>query len=401
MKIKRIIAICAVAGVLASCAPKGYVLDGTLANAEGAKVVLVERLPMSDNRVDSTVVEKGRFRLEGRVETPALYRLEIDLNAAGTPLDELDYDKLYIADFYLENSPITFEGDINTMQTYFWTPERASYAPVIEGSSQQQMRLELDKRLAGVLDRQRALSRRMSEEYYTPMTEGGTDLSALGIELAREQAKIAAERRETTLAFVREFPDAAVSFDEVSFLFGDGSVSPFTAEQIDEMVAILEPAWKGTSRFEWLRGQAEQAKKLAIGQKFIDCEFYNLDGQKVKLSSVIPEGKFAMLEFWASWCGPCRGEIPHLKHVRKLYPDFDIISVSVDESADDWKKAIGEEQMDWVQLRDVGMVDGNAMKLYGVMGVPCCIVLDKEGRFFRTDMRGPYLDAFLQEIYGR
>lgn len=398
---KRIIAICAVAGVLASCAPKGYVIDGTLANAEGAKVVLTERDPMNETRVDSAVVENGRFRLEGRIETPGLYRLEVDLNPVGTSMEETDYDKIYIADFYLENSPITFEGDVDAMQTYFWTPERAAFAPVIKGSVQQQMRERLDERLADVLARQRALSQRMSEKYYIPMSEGETNLNTVGIELAKEQAEVAARRREITFAFVREFPDAAVSFDEVSYLFADGSVTPYTVDQIDEMVAILEPAWKGTAKFEWLRGQAEKAKKLAVGQKYIDCEFYDLDGQKVKLSSVIPEGKFVMLEFWASWCGPCRGEIPHLKHVRERYPDFDIISVSVDENVDDWKKALDEEQMDWVQLRDTGMADGNAVQLYGVMGVPCCIILDKEGRFYKTDMRGPYLDAFLQEIYGR
>ena len=121
----------------------------------------------------------------------------------------------------------------------------------------------------------------------------------------------------------------------------------------------------------------------------------------MKLSSYIPEGKIAMLEFWASWCGPCRAEIPHLKHIHKKYPEFDIISVSVDDNDQEWKKAVKEEKMDWTQLRDVSMMNGNAMNLYGVMGVPCCIILDEQGRFFKTDMRGPYLDAFLRDYYGR
>ena len=54
-----------------------------------------------------------------------------------------------------------------------------------------------------------------------------------------------------------------------------------------------------------------------------------------------------------------------------------------------------------LQLKDVSMINGNAMNLYGVMGVPCCIILDEQGRFFKTDMRGPYLDAFLRDYYGR
>lgn len=400
--IKHISVICGLAALVCSCGPKGYVIDGTLANADGAKVVLTLQTPTETIRVDSAVVENGRFRIEGRVETPALYALVADLNAEGTPAEEVDYSKLFQERFYLENSPITFAADANTMQSYFWNPDRKTVPPTIVGSAEQDKARMLEERQSEVDKQLRALSKRMTEEYYKPMFDSGERVvPEVGAEIAAEEMKVSREKQEITLAFVREFPDAAVSFDEISYLFGDGSVSPFTAAQIDEFMAILEPAWKGTEKFEWLKGQAAKAKKLAVGEKFIDCEFYNLEGEKVKLSSVIPEGKVSMLEFWASWCGPCRGEIPHLKHVRERYPDFDIVSVSIDESDADWKKAVDEEKMDWVQLRDVGMMDGNAMKLYGVMGVPCCIILDKEGRFHKTNMRGAYLDAFLQELYGR
>ncbi|WP_418992832.1 DUF4369 domain-containing protein [Alistipes sp.] len=400
---KRISLICGLAALACSCGPKGFVVDGTLANAEGGKVLLLyqnnkgEEIP-----VDSAVVENGKFRLEGRVETPEMHRLTVNLNPAGTPDEETDYGKIFSERFYLENSPITFVADANTMQSYFWNPDRKTVPPTIEGSAEQDKAELLTERQREVNERLNALSRRMTEEYYGPMFDSGEHVvPAVGAEIAAEEIEASKERREITLAFVRQFPDAAVSFDQVSYLFGDGSVSPFTAAQIDEFMAILEPAWKGTAKFEWLKGQAEKAKQLAVGEKFIDCEFYNREGEKVKLSSVIPEGKICMLEFWASWCGPCRGEIPHLKHVRERYPDFDIVSVSIDESDADWKKALDEEKMDWVQLRDVGMMDGNAMKRYNVFGVPCCIILDREGRFYKTDMRGAYLDAFLVETYGR
>ena len=107
-----------------------------------------------------------------------------------------------------------------------------------------------------------------------------------------------------------------------------------------------------------------------------------------------------MLEFWASWCGPCRGEIPHLKHVWKEYKDkgFDIVSISVDEENKDWQKALREEKMDWPQLNDPKGVQGPAQQVYNITGVPACILLDKEGRIYKTDTRGAYLDAELENL---
>ena len=180
-----------------------------------------------------------------------------------------------------------------------------------------------------------------------------------------------------------------------------GGLTSLTAAEVDEYLAILAPAWEGTPQFEQLKGLAGMTKRLAVGEPYIDCEFYNLDGEKVKLSTVIPQGRYVMLEFWASWCGPCRGEIPHLKHIREVYPDFDIVSVSVDDKDADWKRALKEEKMDWVQLRDEGFTAGKAFSEYQVMGIPCCLVLDPQGRFYKVNMRGAYLDAFLQELYGR
>ena len=236
-------------------------------------------------------------------------------------------------------------------------------------------------------------------KYYGPMLDGV--FPEEGAALAIREMALLKERHNMTMDFVHRHPEAAVSYDEVSYLFGDGSMSPYTAGEIAGFVSILEPYWKGTESFAALQEAAENASRLAVGEKYVDAEFYDLDGNRVLLSSLVPEGRITMLEFWASWCGPCRGEIPHLKHIHTRYPEFDIISISLDDNADDWKKAVKEENMDWVQLKDVSLMDGNAMKLYGVMGIPCCIILDEQGRFFKTDMRGPYLDAFLRNYYGR
>ena len=391
--------VMALAVAASSCSESGFGITGSLANAEGAKVVLYTQQLFGMQPLDSAVVKDGSFSLSGKLESPVQCRLLVfpdaggDLNAAG------DESQALAATVYMDNSQVSFSADANTMETYYWSEDRNVVPPVIAGSVQQDLKEELDSIRKPVSDSLSVIRKRLSEVYYGPMLDGV--FPEEGADLAIREMALLKERHAITMDFVREHPAAAVSYDEVAYLFGDGSMSPYTAEEIAQFVAILEPEWKGTRRFSALEEAAENASRLAVGEKYVDAEFYDLDGNKVMLSSLVPEGRITMLEFWASWCGPCRGEIPHLKHIHKKYPEFDIISISVDDSVDEWKKAVREENMDWIQLRDVSMMDGNAMKLYGVMGIPCCIILDEQGRFFKTNMRGAYLDAFLRDYYGR
>lgn len=391
--------VMALAVAASSCSESGFGITGSLANAEGAKVMLYEQQLWGMTPLDSAVVKDGAFYLSGRLESPVQCRLLVfpdaggDLNAAG------DESQALAVTVYMDNSQVSFSADANTLPTYYWSEGRKTVPPVVTGSVQQDLKEELDSLRKPVSDSLSVIRKRLSEVYYGPMLDGVFPEG--GADLAIREMALLKERHNMTMDFVHRHPEAAVSFDEVTYLFGDGSVSPYTAEEIADYVSVLEPQWQGTKRFAVLKEAAESASELAVGEKYVDAEFYDMDGNKVKLSSYIPEGKIAMLEFWASWCGPCRAEIPHLKHIHKKYPEFDIISISLDDNADDWKKAVKEENMDWVQLKDVSLMDGNAMKLYGVMGVPCCIILDEQGRFLKTNMRGPYLDAFLRDYYGR
>ena len=382
-----------------SCSGPGFEIKGSIANADGAKVVLYEQQLWGMYPVDSAVVKNGSFSLSGKLESPTQCRMLVFLDADGDIAASGNEAEALTATVYMDNSQVSFSADANTMETYYWSEDRNVVPPVIAGSVQQDLKEELDSIRKPVSDSLSVIRKRLSEVYYGPMLDGV--FPEEGADLAIREMALLKERHNMTMDFVHRHPEAAVSYDEVSYLFGDGSMSPYTAGEIAGFVSILEPYWKGTESFAALQEAAENASRLAVGEKYVDAEFYDLGGNRVLLSSLVPEGRITMLEFWASWCGPCRGEIPHLKHIHTRYPEFDIISISLDDNADDWKKAVKEENMDWVQLKDVSLMDGNAMKLYGVMGIPCCIILDEQGRFFKTDMRGPYLDAFLRDYYGR
>ena len=181
------------------------------------------------------------------------------------------------------------------------------------------------------------------------------------------------------------------------FLLGEIDL---TSGQIEDLQNTLSGVWGNCPRMTEFKEKAEMAKKIAIGAPFQDIELTDPEGKKVKLSECLPTGKYVMLEFWASWCGPCRGEIPHLKHVYQNYKDkgFEIISVSIDQKNKDWQKAMKEEKMPWIQLNDPQGENGPAIQVYNVTGVPHCILLDKEGKIFKTNMRGAYLDAALEQL---
>ncbi|WP_439183328.1 redoxin domain-containing protein [Carboxylicivirga taeanensis] len=383
--------------VLASCeGNKGYTINGTVqGDVENAKVYLQKRDFISQVIIDSTLINDGKFLLEGMVEYPGLYTIIIDR----TPEGEASNPKYKnVSHFYLENSDITFEGDINTLPGFYYNAKRKSVPATIKGSMAQTLKDNYEKQVKPLNAQLNELNQRYVNEYLTPYIKDGTENVELGIEITNKEKKINALLLDKKLAFIRNNTHSIVAFDFVSYFFTAMYVD-FTVEEIDEMVDWLANDWQETPLFEQLRKQAEAAKRVALGEEFKDIELLNRDGELVKLSTLIEPGKFNMLEFWASWCGPCRGEIPHLKRVHEEYKDkgFNIISISVDSRDKDWKKAMEEEGMVWTQLRDPNGMDGEVKSVYNVLGVPTCIVLDKENRIYKTNMRGAYLDGFLKQ----
>ena len=119
------------------------------------------------------------------------------------------------------------------------------------------------------------------------------------------------------------------------------------------------------------------------------------------LSQYVPKGKVVKLEFWASLCGPCRAEIPHLKHLNETKADqFSIVSISLDENLASWKKAMKEEGMIWTQLVDDKGFEGEIAQAYNIFGIPHSLVLDEEGRIRKVGLRGAYIDACIEEMAG-
>lgn len=379
---------------------KGYTVTGTIAgDVEGARVYLKRIELMEPVVIDSAVITNGHFEMKGRVDYPGLHTIVIDCTPAG---EESDPRQMYASNFYLENSDITYQGDIATLPGFYYNPKRQTVKPVIVGSKTQDLSDSFAEQTKPLLQKARELDTRYMQEYLKPYFDEKIEKTELGIDIVHQEHEVMAQLKQEELAFIQANLNSVVALDKVKNYF-QGMYVDFTVDQIDEMTLWFEPHWGTTPLFAQLKEAAQSAKRVALGEQYKDIELLNEQGELVKLSSVVDSGKYVMLEFWASWCGPCRGEIPHLRRVNEAYAGdgFKIVSISVDSNDKEWLQAVGEENMSWTQLRDPKGMEGAVRDVYNVYGVPTCIILNREGRIYKTNMRGAYLDAFLVEAFQR
>ncbi len=172
----------------------------------------------------------------------------------------------------------------------------------------------------------------------------------------------------------------------------------------EELKAVLNPAAPYYSSPELDRPKKLLAgmEKRAPGQKFTDLQMNDTDDRLAYLSQWVGKGQYVLVDFWASWCGPCRREMPNLVANYEKYhgKGFEIVGVSFDQKKEAWVSSIQKLGMKWPQISDLKGWKCAASEVYGVSSIPSNILVDPDGIIVAMDLHGEEVGQKLKEIYG-
>ena len=172
-------------------------------------------------------------------------------------------------------------------------------------------------------------------------------------------------------------------------------------EELEKSISLFDTIILKTQYIKELKGIIEVKKRVEIGNPAIDFAAQTPEGKEVKLSEWF--GNYILLDFWASWCGPCRKENPNVVKAYQKYHNkgFQIFAVSLDKNKENWVKAIADDGLTWTHVSDLRFWDSEPAKLYGIRAIPSNVLIDPSGKIVGLNLRGEELDKKLEELYAK
>ena len=357
--------------ILASCGEKeanGIALNGeALGFADGTQIMIYEVVNNQPKVLDTFQVNGERF--SGTLPNVAQAELRI-MKAAGKNNNII---------FFVEDEPLSAHLYMDSIASSYVTGGK-------ENGLYRTYNTEVDK-----INREKAA---IGKQYKQAQLEQD---GIMVTELRNQNTMLTQKEQQFKQNFVKENPNSLFSLMLVSELFGKDQ---FTPKQVETYLAKLDPQMAEHPTVADLKRTMASKKKASVGGIAPDFQAPDPNGNMLSLSDAM--GKYTIIDFWASWCRPCRMENPNVVRVYNQYHDkgLNIISVSLDKNGQKarWLKAIEDDQMDWYHVSNLKFWQDPIAKQYNVRSIPATFLLDEEGRIIDKNLRGSALQNRIAQL---
>ncbi|UBM62570.1 AhpC/TSA family protein [Candidatus Sulfidibacterium hydrothermale] len=356
--------------IFASCqnTPKGdqYTITMHIKDLkQNVKVIMQKRKDGKWIKKDSIILKNGQGVFKGHVDQPELYYLTIKKFMAYIPV-------------WVENSNITVDASLRNLRH-----------PVIKGSKAQTAFDAYADSTKKFMEKERVLGMKYSQARIRKDEKTMKDLED-------QYNQIEKDRVDYMLGYVKRHNKSVVS----PYIIMSNSYG-LSLKQLEEAVNSLDAAsMKNNEYYQYLKKRVATLKRVAVGQPYVDFTLNNPDGKPISLSSVVKTHKYTLVDFWASWCMPCRAENPNVVKAYNEFKDkgFTVFGVSFDKDHDKWVAAIKKDGLTWPQVSDLKFWSSEAGKLYGVQSIPHNVLIGPDGKIVAENLRGQALVDTLKNL---
>lgn len=363
---------------LVGCAQNGASVSGNIINSDGEMVVLEKLTSTEVQPVDSVQIKQnGDFKVStGELTEAGFYRLRINQNN-------------FVILLLDKGEKAEVSG--NALDFY------KSYEIIgSEGSSKLR---SLDQTLRA--DYEKTDSLRKSFQAY--QQAGHPRLDSISLAIDAEFQEHQKRKRDFVVSFINENPGSLVALSAVQALNPDTDIEMFEKVAKDLMATYPESDYvkKFNMQLIDLRTQKQAAERTNIGSLAPEIAVTTPEGTPIKLSDF--KGKVTLIDFWASWCKPCRMENPNVVKVYNRFKNkgFEIFGVSLDQDAAQWKAAIAQDGLTWKHGSELKFWQSSFVPTYNLDGIPMAYLVDAEGIIIAKGLRGEELEQKLEEILGK